>query len=179
MGYKCLTGWITTPSRDDPSVQVPFFVKVRSKDICWDVKTLPSQIQTAYSNSTLKNVSSPNNSWRFTTKDWSVTYNTDSYFDAYYKFKIRQNTTIKSTHMLTATIEFPFIVDTETLHIQTSLCAHNDYDCGFCVSYNYTQNSNYTSSLVLNMYHPETINKENMSWDSFICVSLHGKNTLE
>jgi hypothetical protein len=91
MKRECQVGWMVAPSPTDGEY-VPFFVKVRDKDIIWDENTITrnfaSYLSKYASDVTLHY---PMNEWKCTIDGWVVTVYQDGTYHARKKVNIQKN----------------------------------------------------------------------------------------
>lgn len=88
--FECLKGWLLAPSPTDGVTQVPFFVKVRGKDIVWDLDNLPLQIETRYKDGSNKKVHEVGQKITFRYDKWNIMTDSSGIYTATRAFDINE-----------------------------------------------------------------------------------------
>lgn len=114
MDRECLTGWILSPSPTD-GTNVPFFVKVRDKDIVWDENNLPQELKTLVDNSDGdKEIQYTGAYWSFKSNGWFIKLNVDGSYSATRRLVI--GNTFQHTSGVSACIEKPLTLPFDTVN---------------------------------------------------------------
>lgn len=87
---ECLKGWILAPSPTDGE-NVPFFVKVRDKDIVWDIDNFPEELKDLLTQGEDNFVVVPSSYWKLKVKGWNVELHADGSYVAKKKINIGEN----------------------------------------------------------------------------------------
>ena len=113
---ECLKGWILAPSPTDGE-NVPFFVKVRDKDIVWGTTNVPEELKELLARGEDNFVVVPSSYWKLKVKGWNVELHADGSYVAKKKINIGENFVSNeiTSGMLYHNLELPFetIVDDE------------------------------------------------------------------
>ena len=120
----CKKGFILTMNEEGD--YLPFFLKVRDKDIIWDPSNLPSNLRTAAEAGDETIMSYPLTKWVYKTDTWNVSLFSDGTYEATSVLAIADFTFPSSTsgsssedkvqNKITKEITLPFTTDIESLN---------------------------------------------------------------
>ena len=103
----CSTGWILT---HDPvhGNYVPFFVKVRDKDIVWDVENMPKDLSrlTASAESSIT-YNYPAYEWIYKKAGWRINLKSDYTYEATKNIPIKENATLANVNEMKVRVNLP------------------------------------------------------------------------
>ena len=123
----CPSGWILS---HDPihGNYVPFFVKVRDKDIVWDPENMPKDLNTltASSESVVK-YNYPAFEWIYKKNGWRINLRSDYTYEATKNIPIKSNATLASVNELIVKVELPIKTkNNDTLYVDLmKKCTNN------------------------------------------------------
>lgn len=178
---ECLKGWIMAPSPTDGK-DVPFFVKVRGKDIVWDTSDNSKELEKIANKGSNVEFVNPQGQWKFNVDKWVVTLNQDATYTANIKVNIPREFTQEDETSLRGVIDLPL----ETLNdVNFNIQCTKMTDVNELIKSDVTVLPEFeaiTSSIEISIDSREEGGFFNIDFDriynSFICITVTGKVNL-
>jgi hypothetical protein len=121
----CQRGWLVSPSPTDGKY-VPFFVRVRDKDINWDSENIPEAMREIASYGSNIDLQYPMYQYIFDVNDWSVKLSQNYSYEATKKLDIKNLGEFVSQYMINVNTDLPFITQNDSdFSVQATLNGSN------------------------------------------------------
>lgn len=124
--YECFRGWLVAPSPSDDGTIVPFFIKVREKDICWSIPENLNKIYSKFNGGT-SYFTEPGMSLTMTVNDWNVKIDHTGQYTATKKVGIYRNFSLNNNDRtdIVYTLNLPFrTMKDESFSVQCTTCSN-------------------------------------------------------
>ena len=172
----CGKGFLVSQSKTDGKY-VPFFIKVRDKDIIYKESNLIDAIEARSASRTGSNVDVlyPAVQWMFDKDNFKIAMNRDASFTGYARLSIKDLIKSSSNTKLKLQINLPFTVKSESFNIQITANSNKDEIAGSSISINSIgagslDNVNVTMTNNINFFS----NTSNDYINDYIFVNIYG-----